>query len=149
MATTNVLQPGQSQQLTLQSLGPIASIFAGDTLQVTFTTGDGHSASASFQVAAAPALQPATYSPAGTPIYAPQYGTGTQSSPIDLSALIQAAQSGNTAAQAELGALYRDGTISTGGAPLPPYAAFVGLVAGSVPKRKTLVQAPNGTWIAV
>lgn len=52
MATTQILQPGQSVTVTLRSAGTIAANFAGDTLQAVFALPDGASAATSFQVQA-------------------------------------------------------------------------------------------------
>jgi len=51
---TATLSPGQSTTLTLETAGAISSEFAGDTLTVIFTTSDGHTAQATFQVEGVP-----------------------------------------------------------------------------------------------
>jgi uncharacterized protein (DUF58 family) len=56
VAQTAALQPGQSQQITLQTAGPIDPQFAGETLTATFETSDGHQVSVTFQVQAQPAF---------------------------------------------------------------------------------------------
>lgn len=55
MATTQVLQPGESATVTLHSEGAISSEFAGDTLSAVFAVPSGASASTKFTVAATPA----------------------------------------------------------------------------------------------
>lgn len=57
MASTGILPPGQSQDLTLQTAGTIDAMFAGQTLQAVFRTSDGHeTAPVPFQVVPPPAV---------------------------------------------------------------------------------------------